>query len=152
VCAAAPWPSSQEHTYADVVLFAYTVPMGMTYFLFASSENEDMHLVTMTPHAPMASCAYHEHVTQPDLPFFCSSCENLFEKLIVSQLVNKSPAFYGTRRFITVFTEPLILMKPVHTFSKLHSRVIFASTTRSSELSLPFGFSDEHFCMPLSSL
>jgi hypothetical protein len=28
----------------------------------------------------------------------------LFEKLTVSQLVKKFPAFYGTRRFITAFT------------------------------------------------
>jgi hypothetical protein len=28
----------------------------------------------------------------------------LFEKLVVTQLVNKFPAFYGTWRFITVLT------------------------------------------------
>jgi len=44
--------------------------------------------------------------------FFCvrSSAEydsveqNLFEMLVVAQLVKKYPAFYGTRRFSTVFT------------------------------------------------
>jgi hypothetical protein len=30
----------------------------------------------------------------------------LLEKLTVTQLVKKFPAFYGTRRFITVFTGP----------------------------------------------
>jgi hypothetical protein len=29
----------------------------------------------------------------------------LLEKLIASQLVKEFPAFYGTRRFITVFTK-----------------------------------------------
>jgi len=34
-----------------------------------------------------------------------TSCSRvLLEKLIVAQLVRKFPAFYGTRRFITVFT------------------------------------------------
>jgi len=31
------------------------------------------------------------------------SSRALLEKLIVTQLVKKSPAFYGSRRFITVF-------------------------------------------------
>jgi hypothetical protein len=30
----------------------------------------------------------------------------LLEKLTVTQLVKKFPSFYGTRRFITVFTGP----------------------------------------------
>jgi len=30
--------------------------------------------------------------------------QNLLEKLTSTQLVKKFPAFYGTRRFITVFT------------------------------------------------
>jgi hypothetical protein len=33
----------------------------------------------------------------------------LLEKLTVSQLVKKFPAFYGTRRFITAFTRPHLL-------------------------------------------
>jgi len=33
-----------------------------------------------------------------------SSSRVLLEKLIVTQLVKKLPVFYGTRRFITVFT------------------------------------------------
>jgi hypothetical protein len=31
--------------------------------------------------------------------------KSLLEKLIVTQLVKKLPAFYGTRRFIAVFTK-----------------------------------------------
>jgi hypothetical protein len=31
-------------------------------------------------------------------------CRDLLEKLTVIHLVKKSPAFYGTRRFITIFT------------------------------------------------
>jgi hypothetical protein len=33
-----------------------------------------------------------------------SLTNSLLEKLAVRQLVNKFPAFYGTRRFITVYT------------------------------------------------
>jgi hypothetical protein len=37
-----------------------------------------------------------------------SSCrKDLLEKLTVTQLVKKFPTFYGTRRFITVFTGPI---------------------------------------------
>jgi len=34
----------------------------------------------------------------------CDSCLNPLEKVIPAQLVKKFPAFYGTRRFITLFT------------------------------------------------
>jgi len=34
---------------------------------------------------------------------------SLLEKLTSSQLVSKFPAFYGTRKFITVFTEGRVL-------------------------------------------
>jgi hypothetical protein len=32
----------------------------------------------------------------------------LLEKLTISKLVKKFPAFYGTQRFITAFTSPTI--------------------------------------------
>ena len=39
------------------------------------------------------------------LSFFLTPCSTVrLEKLTASQLVKKFPAFYGTRRFITVFT------------------------------------------------
>jgi hypothetical protein len=38
------------------------------------------------------------------LKWIFKKCDGLLEKLIVSQPVNKFPAFYGTRRFITAFT------------------------------------------------
>jgi hypothetical protein len=74
------------------------------------------------------------------------------EKLIVDQLSKKSPpprAFYGTRRFIIVFTGPappldtiLIHTNPVHIITsylhKIHFNIILSFTPRS----LPFWFSN----------
>jgi hypothetical protein len=40
---------------------------------------------------------------------FTPSSRGLLEKLTVSQLVKKFPAFYGTQRFITAFTRALHL-------------------------------------------
>jgi hypothetical protein len=66
----------------------------------------------------------------------------LLEKLTVTQLVKKLPAFYGIRRFITVFTTACYLslscqMHPVHNlplyFPLIHCNIIFPSTPRSSE-------------------
>jgi len=38
---------------------------------------------------------------------FLTPCDRIrLEKLTVTQLVKKFPAFYGNRRFITVFTGP----------------------------------------------
>jgi len=37
-------------------------------------------------------------------------CRVLLEKLTGSQLVKKSPIFYGTRRFITIFTRAWTLI------------------------------------------
>jgi hypothetical protein len=70
----------------------------------------------------------------------------LFEKLIVTKLVKRFPAFYGTRRFITVFTTArLNQMHPVHTLlhylPNIHSNIT-PSTPRSSEWSFPFRYSD----------
>jgi hypothetical protein len=65
----------------------------------------------------------------------------LLEKLAVAQLVKKSPAFYGTRTFITVFTRVhhwsvLSWMNPIHIltfyFLKIEFNIIFASTPSAS--------------------
>jgi hypothetical protein len=40
----------------------------------------------------------------PRLPNLTKRSKFILGKLTVAQLVNKFPAFYGTRRFITVFT------------------------------------------------
>jgi hypothetical protein len=60
----------------------------------------------------------HEDVTN-------SMERSLFQKLIPTQLVKKFLPFYGTRRFITVFTTAPILsqMNPVHMFSSYYSKV-----------------------------
>jgi hypothetical protein len=74
----------------------------------------------------------------------------LIPKLIVAHLVKKFPAFYGTHRFLTMLTKspPLVpnfsKMNPVHSFPhyfpEILSNIIFPSTPRSSEWSLPFKF------------
>jgi hypothetical protein len=87
------------------------------------------------------------HVTSPSRVQICRSAlcttclpatwsRGLLEKLTVSQLVKKFPAFYGTRRFITLFTTARHLslswassiqsMPPPH--FKIHCNIILSST------------------------
>jgi len=75
------------------------------------------------------------------------------EKLIVTQLLKKFPAFYGTPRFITLFTTARhwslcwaiwIRSTTYHPIS-IHSNITFPSTPRSSELSPTFVITDQHF-------
>jgi len=64
--------------------------------------------------------------------------------LTFTQLV-KFGAFYGTRRFITVFITARhwsLSYSPL--FSKIHSNVIFPSTPSSYEWSLAFTFSNQN--------
>jgi hypothetical protein len=79
----------------------------------------------------------------------------LIEKLIVTRLVKKFPAFFWNAEvhYRAHKNPPLVLifsqMHPFHTFSpyltKIHSNFILPSTSRSSEWSLPFKFSDQNF-------
>jgi hypothetical protein len=75
----------------------------------------------------------------------------LLEKLIVTQLVKTFPAFYRTRRFITVFTTAATGPDSEPDASSPHlptlflSNIIFASMPRSSEWFLPFRFCDQNF-------
>jgi hypothetical protein len=71
----------------------------------------------------------------------------LLEKLIVSQLVNKLPAIYGTRKFSTIFrnaTTGLLLsqLNPVHSyipyFSNSYFNIMLLSTLRTSKWPFPF--------------
>jgi hypothetical protein len=75
----------------------------------------------------------------------------LLEKPKVAQLVKKSPAMYGIRRFLKRSQEPatgpyLNHMIPVlnltHFFFEAHLNIIISSTSKSSGGSLPFRFSD----------
>jgi hypothetical protein len=82
----------------------------------------------------------------------------LFDKLTVTQIVKKFSAFYGTRRFITVFTRThhwslpwarciqSIPLPP--SLRKIHSNIIIPATP-SSRL---FRLFDQNFCMQLSSM
>jgi len=71
------------------------------------------------------------------------------EKLIVTHLIKKFPIFYGTSKFITVFTNlPLVTvlshMNPGHNFplcfSKILSIIIFQLIPRFSKWSFAISF------------
>jgi len=64
---------------------------GCTYMTEGTGTVAKIPLLTVAPKLMMTT------TTTP-----CSRV--LFEKLVVAQLAKKFPAFYGTRRFITVFT------------------------------------------------
>jgi hypothetical protein len=98
--------------------------------------------------------AYREKGKHKKFSDYCQSLSRiLLDNLTVTRLVKKSPAFYGTQRFITVFirARPILSqMHPLHDFPhsffpKMHSNIIFPSTPRSYNLSLPFRFSNKNF-------
>jgi hypothetical protein len=73
----------------------------------------------------------------------------VLEKLRVTQLVEKFPAFCGTQRIITVFTAACHCSLPsarciqsTPYIPKIHSEIL-SSTPRSSEWSFRFGFSNQ---------
>jgi hypothetical protein len=82
----------------------------------------------------------------------------LLEKLPIVQLLKNFPAFYGTRRFITVFTRALhrslswarwIQSIPSH-LSKIHFNIVHPPTSWSSQWSLSFWLSHHYpLCIPL---
>jgi hypothetical protein len=67
----------------------------------------------------------------------------LLEKLVVAQPVNKFPAFYGTRRFITKFTRPYHWALPWNSwlqftssrcFFKTHFNIMLPCTSKSPRI------------------
>ena len=87
-------------------------------------------------------------------------CRVLLAKLIGLQLVNKFPAFHGTRRFITAIKRPppvsiLGQPKPVHIptshLLEFHPNIIHPSTPRSPQWSPSFRFPHQDPIRPLSS-
>jgi len=76
--------------------------------------------------------------------------QTAFEKLIVTQLAKRLPAFHGTLRYNVVFTKVrlgsyVIQLKLVHTrtsyFFKMQFKIILPSTSISHKWCLPFRFS-----------
>jgi len=69
----------------------------------------------------------------------------------VPHLLNTSPAFYKTRRFITVYTTArkatLIHSMPPSCFNKIRFNIILSSANRSEESSLILKFSPPKPCM-----
>jgi hypothetical protein len=71
----------------------------------------------------------------------------VLEKLTVAQPVKKSPAFYGTERFITVLQNPPLVpmlsqLHPVHTFPPYFSKIIFNINLSFTHRPIPFRFYD----------
>jgi hypothetical protein len=98
------------------------------------------------------------------IPFHCFRCNGRFYslthswswallgKLAIVQPLKKFPAFYGTRRFITVFTRSLqwslswarsIQFIPSY-LSKIHFNIVHLPTSWSSQWSLSFWLSHQY--------
>ena len=84
-----------------------------------------------------------KHITKKLTPL----SRGLPENLTAPHLVRNFPAFYGTRRFITVFTKArhlsLSQVRSIHStnpshFSKIHFNIILSSTPGSSKWSPSF--------------
>jgi hypothetical protein len=68
-------------------------------------------------------------------------CGWVLKKLTVTQLDKKLPAFYGTRRFITVFTPARHRsLSWARWIQSIHSNIIFPSMPRTSKRTIPFKF------------
>jgi len=96
---------------------------------------------------PPAAAASFQQLSGKDNAPDCSRLQTL----TVPQVVNKFPAFYGIRRFITVFTTarnlPLsqaILVQSAPIIFKIYRNVIFTVTLRSSKWSFSFRFSNRN--------
>jgi len=78
-------------------------------------DNENL---SRTP--PLHPARSVSHVTHDTTFYLLTACSTvLLEKLTGSQLVKKFPAFYGTQRFITAFTEARYLS--LYWASSIHS-------------------------------
>jgi hypothetical protein len=91
------------------------------------------------------------------MALYHSRSSALLEKLPIVQLLKNSPAFYGTRRFFTVFTRPLhwslswarsIQSNPIHTIlfnlPKIQINIVHPLMSWSSQLSLSFWLSHRY--------
>jgi hypothetical protein len=91
----------------------------------------------------------------------------LLYKLSVTHMIKKFSSFYGTRRFVTVFTRVLhwtlswvkwIQSTPSYPIFSIHFNIILPFMSRYTEWSLHFRYSSQssvcifHVCLPLNML
>jgi hypothetical protein len=98
------------------------------------------------------------NVTTFSLVYTNSWSWDLLEKPIVAQLLKNFPAFYGTRRFVTVFTRALhwfissarSIQSILSYLSKIHFNTVHRPTSWSSQWSLSLWLSHSYpICIPL---
>ena len=105
------WPTKTLRHHPDICLEVTTVktscvPADIRTTHFPNTSPDVSAALTCSVHAYMCVCERErERRTQREIPThkLTPQSRHLPEKLTGSQLVKKSPAFYGIRRFITAF-------------------------------------------------
>jgi hypothetical protein len=117
-------------------------------------ETESVH--KSTPLLPTLNQLNTVHIFTPhffQVNWLSNTTERVLEKPSVALLLKNFPTFYGTRRFITVFTRALhwflSRINPVHTitsyFTNIHINIIFPPTSNLPSGLFPFGFPTKYY-------